>query len=539
MDTKSNSIALIYARVSTKKQDPMSQLIRCKEYCKQKGYQIEKCFKDKFTGGGNFLERPAMRELLEYAKKNLHKQYIVVFDDLKRFARDTKFHIELRTTFKANGLTPECLNYNFDDSPEGRFMETMFAAQNELERHQNRRQVIQKQRARLIAGYNAFVAPTGYKKIRKDPLHGTIDVPNQYAPIMKKALKGFAYGEFHTRMDVAVFLKSKGVLGKQEPHKYLETVKRFLSNIFYAGYIEYLPWDVKRRKGHHKPLISLKEYDLIQSRLQKTNHVKPIRRDLNPEYPLRGLVNCYHCKEKLTACKSRGRWGGLYHKYYCRNKNCFLRDKQGIKSVSREELHKQFKILLSSYQSSSEMHQLAHQVIDQIVATGKQQQELFLNELHKQQLDMEKEMEVLLCLITNPKTSEVLREQYEKKATKLAEKLKDNKQHIEQNTFVMNDCRTPLAKLFKIFENPYKIWTLSDVTQKQHFFYFLFEANLEYQPEVGFRTPKKSLLIRLFEQFANTDSVDVKTLSKTSNPLRGYLLKYDTEIRAIIHLINQ
>lgn len=115
---KQSKIALIYARVSTKKQDPKSQLIRCEEYCRNKGYVIENSFEDKFTGGGNFLERPAMRELLQYAKNNIHKQYIVVFDDLKRFARDTKFHIELRTTFKANGLTPECLNYNFDESPE-------------------------------------------------------------------------------------------------------------------------------------------------------------------------------------------------------------------------------------------------------------------------------------------------------------------------------------------------------------------------------------------------------------------------------------
>ena len=206
-------IALIYARVSTTKQDPKSQLIRCENHCKQKGYTIEKSFEDKYTGGGNFLDRPAMRELLDYAKQNPHKSYVVVFDDLKLFARDTKFHIELRTTFEANGLIPECLNYNFDESPEGRFAETIFAAQNELERHQNRRQVIQKQRARLLAGYNSFNAPRGYTKVRKDPKHGTIDKPNADAKAMTKALRGFAYGELHSRLDVAIFLKQKGILG--------------------------------------------------------------------------------------------------------------------------------------------------------------------------------------------------------------------------------------------------------------------------------------------------------------------------------------
>ncbi len=500
--TKETSIALIYARVSTKKQDPKSQLIRCEEYCKQKGYRIEKSFEDKFTGGGNFLERPAMRELLEYAKKNMHKEFIVVFDDLKRFARDTKFHIELRTTFTANGLTPECLNYNFDDSPEGRFMETMFAAQNELERHQNRRQVIQKQRARLIAGYNAFVAPKGYKKIRKDPVHGTIDIPNAYAPIMKKALKQFAYGELQSRKDVAIFLKSKGVFAQQEPHKYLDTVKKFLTNVFYAGYIEYKPWDVERRKGHHKALITLKEYNLIQNRLKKTNHIKPIRKDINPEYPLRGLVNCYYCKEKLTACKSRGRWGGLYHKYYCRNKNCSLRTKQGLKSVSRDDLHKQFEELLNTFLPNLEIHQVTHEVVDEMLASEKASKMELFEDKKVELKALQEEMNTLISLITSSKTSEILRKQYEKKANELAEKIEKNQIILDTAKQESKNCRTPLIKMFELLKNPYQIWLKSDVTQKQKLFYYLFEAPLEYEPEVGFRTPKKALSVRLFEEFS-------------------------------------
>lgn len=74
------------------------------------------------------MNRPEMRSLLEYIDSKPHISFIVVFDDLKRFARDTEFHLKLRTAFKVRNVVLECLNYNFDDSPEGVFVETLFVA---------------------------------------------------------------------------------------------------------------------------------------------------------------------------------------------------------------------------------------------------------------------------------------------------------------------------------------------------------------------------------------------------------------------------
>jgi DNA invertase Pin-like site-specific DNA recombinase len=126
--------ALVYARVSSVSQDPNSQDYRCKQRAEEKGYPFEKAFLDKFTGGGDFWKRPAMRTLLEHIDTNQvsnpDKKYVVIFDDLKRFARDTEFHIRLRKEFKSRNVTVECLNFNFEDSPEGRFVETEQKASN-------------------------------------------------------------------------------------------------------------------------------------------------------------------------------------------------------------------------------------------------------------------------------------------------------------------------------------------------------------------------------------------------------------------------
>ena len=104
--------ALIYCRVSSVQQKTEghgleSQEHRCTAYANQKGYKIEKVFRDSFSGGGDFLKRPAMVDLLHYAEKNLIAGYIVIFDDLKRFARDTEFHLKLRSTFKSIFLSLE------------------------------------------------------------------------------------------------------------------------------------------------------------------------------------------------------------------------------------------------------------------------------------------------------------------------------------------------------------------------------------------------------------------------------------------------
>src|ERR1019366_9448797 len=93
--------ALIYCRVSSQKQKTEgsgleSQEQRCREYAYSKGYQIEAVFKDSYTGGGDFMNRPAMSLLIGYLDNHKYKQYIIIFDDLKRFARDTEFHLKLR-----------------------------------------------------------------------------------------------------------------------------------------------------------------------------------------------------------------------------------------------------------------------------------------------------------------------------------------------------------------------------------------------------------------------------------------------------------
>ena len=113
--------ALIYARVSSKTQEEeghglQSQETRCRDHARTNGYEVEAVFPDTITGGGDFMKRPGMVALLSYMDAQPDEDYVVIFDDLKRFARDTRFHLDLREAFRERGATIECLNFKFDET---------------------------------------------------------------------------------------------------------------------------------------------------------------------------------------------------------------------------------------------------------------------------------------------------------------------------------------------------------------------------------------------------------------------------------------
>ncbi|WP_028792845.1 recombinase family protein [Thalassobaculum salexigens] len=93
--------ALVYCRVSSKRQSQegsglVSQEHRCRQYAEAKGYTVEAVFPDDVSGGGDFMNRPGMVALLAYMDAKPKEQFVVIFDDLKRYARDTEFHLRLR-----------------------------------------------------------------------------------------------------------------------------------------------------------------------------------------------------------------------------------------------------------------------------------------------------------------------------------------------------------------------------------------------------------------------------------------------------------
>lgn len=515
---------LIYARVSSKKQEQegsglVSQEGRCLHDLKLINVPHTKTFTDTYSGGGDFMKRPAMRELLGYIDANPHKKFLVVFDDLKRFARDVEFHFKLRHAFKSRDVSLRCLNYNFDDSPEGEFAELIMSGQAQLERKQNRRQVIQKMKARLELGYYCFGRKRGYT-MTKDAVHGHILVPNEDAPLIKKALEGFASGTFVQQIDVARFLFENKFWKTRTAEVHLTETSKILRDVVYCGDVEYLPWEVARRPGKHKGIITLNTFESIQSRLKRGTSKTIIRQDISPEFPLRGLVLCTECGEKLTAANSRSRNKSLHPYYYCTKKGCSLRSKM----IRKKNIENDFRSTLIRNRLKDSMDSVLRLTFDRVWREEVHDLQLRQRVQIRENKDREQEIRELTDLARQTR-SDTVRTQYEHRIEEIAKEFESNQQDSTKRDLKV-PYRTALNKATTMLKNPIKIWDSVDHVEKHRLFFFLFDDRLIYSKIEGFRTAESLSTIRIFEEFTKENSCDVdpRGVEPRTHPCHGCVL---------------
>ncbi len=122
-----------YARVSTAEQNEARQLQSFESYTEK----IKKVFIDKLSGKDT--KRPQLRAMLDYVREG----DVVVVSDFSRLARSTKDMLQIVQELTDKGVGLISLKENVDtDTPQGRFMLTVFAALAELERET----ILQRQR---------------------------------------------------------------------------------------------------------------------------------------------------------------------------------------------------------------------------------------------------------------------------------------------------------------------------------------------------------------------------------------------------------
>jgi len=487
--------AIIYCRVSSIKQSTEghgldSQEYRCREYANQKGYEVVKVFRDSFTGGGDFMNRPAMASLFGFLDKDPITNFVVIFDDLKRLARDTVFHLKLRREFNARNAKVECLNFTFENTPEGNFIETVLAAQGELDRKQNQRQVIQKHKARLENGYWAFCSPVGYR-MGKNPVHGYIlNRVEPEASILKEVLEGFASGRFENQVEVQNFLQLKKFNGSKKIS--LDSVKRLLTRIVYAGYIEYKDWGVSRRIGHHEPIINLYTFEKIQDKLNGKIKIFS-RKDNSKEFPLRGFVLCSECIKPMTASWTTGR-NGKHPYYHCKTKECPLRGK----TIKRKEMEDRFAEILRSIKPKEKTLNLTKEIL--LDVWNKRLTEVdSIKKNHEKDLDdVRSKIRMFLDRLSQTKNSSLIKT-YEKEIEKLTneELILENQSELLRGR--KPDFGTALDITFNFLKNPYLYWIKDDLKSKHLVLKLVFEDKIIYDRETGFGTAKLSLPLRVFE----------------------------------------
>jgi len=494
--TKRKSV--IYCRISDKGQTGLgSQEHRCRQYAEARDYDVVATFYDKFTGGGDFMKREGMVKLLQYLDDHPQENFVVIFDDLKRYSRNTFFHLGLRLEMEKRGATRECLNFNFEDTPEGRFNETINAAVSELDRETIARQSRQKTIARLEAGYSVVSRPPIGLKYEKARGGGKVLVRDEpHASIVADALEGFASGRFGSQSEVARYLEDHPRFAKHLPMgKSMETkVAAMLTQPLYAGYVGSKKLGVSLRDGRHDGLISKATFQKIKERLEG-RVLAPARKDLHIDFPLRGAVACSGCGKNLKASWSSG-CRKQYAYYLCQTKGNGQDVERCVhygKSIPRAKIEAEFEALLKDVQPTKNLFRTMlgmariywnmklsqatenAQAIKADIATTDQQIDRLVDRI------VEATNDRAIGAIENKIAG------LEEHKLILAEKSANSA--LSQPPF--NEA---LELSWRFIANPYNIWTSGKFHLKRLVLKLVFSEPLTYDRNEGYRTPPTSIV---------------------------------------------
>ncbi|MEP1574422.1 recombinase family protein [Roseibium album] len=483
------TIAVIYTRVSSKAQlkkgDGLaSQERRCREFAAYKDYEIAEVFKDEGISGG-LVDRPGMKAMMTWLRKNRAAEPVVLIDDVSRLARDTVVHRKLRNALGSIGASLESPSIEFGEDADSILFENIIASMAQHHREKNGEQVVNRMKARLLNGYFAFWVPTGYRYERVRGHSGKMMVRDEPdASLIEEALKGFATGRFQTQAEVKRFLEPHPIFARDangEIHP--QRIKNLLTNKIYAGYYEYKPWGVPLTKGKHEALITWEDFQRIQAQLSENAHA-PARTDAAEEFPLRGFVTCDSCGHPLTAYHAKGR-NKRYPYYECFNKEC----DQRRKSIRKEVLDGEFETLIKQLRPSAGLMSTLANMFRDVWNNRIQGIEDKWKEQKKALSGINATMGKLtdrLIETTSPSAIQA----YE---TKL-EKLEAEKALISENLAKKPDLNQDFDKSFRtamtFLANPWNLWTSPNHEHRKTLLKLVFAAPLPYARNQGFRTAK-------------------------------------------------
>jgi len=481
--------AIIYCRVSSKSQETDghgldSQETRCRQHAEAKGYDVQAVFPDTITGGGDYIKRPGMLALLSYVDAQPNEDFVVIFDDLKRMSRDTRAFLDLRDAFRLRGVKVESPNFSFEETPEGEFVETVIAAQGQLERKQNGRQVKQKMNVRMDLGFWCHLPPVGYRFENLKGQGKTLVRDEPSASIVQEALEAYASGRFQTQAEMRRFLQNDPRFPRSKSGRVSsERASQLLQKPIYAGYISSEAYGLSWHKMQHEPLISLETYQKIQDRRAGVAKA-PKRADIGDAFALRGIVACGCCGTPLRSYFATGRHGNRFPYYMCGKKGC----EQYGKSTKRDRLEGDVGSLIKSLEPTPKLIRIAAAMF-RIAwdARGAQADEMRRTAVLKAKA-VDKEIDVFLDRIVSTKNKQVIR-RYEEK---IADLTREKAMLVEKQAVKTKPHETfeeKIEPLIQLLANPWKLWESGSIQARRLVLKLAFADRIKYCRNEGVRTP--------------------------------------------------
>jgi DNA invertase Pin-like site-specific DNA recombinase len=525
--------AVIYCRVSSDRQATEGhgldgQERRCREYAAAHGYAVAAIFRDEGASGGT-IDRPALQEMFTYLRSPGGVD-MVLFEDVSRIARDMGVHIQILSRITQLGATYQTVNQPIEDTAVGKFIVQSLANVAELHRNLNAQNVRNRMKARLQAGYWVFENPPGYV-YQTVSGHGRLLVPDPAsADAVREALEGFASGRFPTQAAVQRFLEGIGVQHHgRKGAIYPEQVRRILTRVLYAGYLECRKWEIGLTKAQHQSLISLDTFYRIQDRLAQKAPVVQDRKDMAADFPLRGFVLCASCRKPLTASWNRGR-SRKYPYYRCDQEGC----PEHNKAIPRAALEGQFEELLQTIQPDPKVLEVVRRAM---LRLWEERTQDFRGLIEKQQRELDGIESAIkkYCEKLLEADSKVVIKAYEDKIEELNTRKLRLGSRIEADTSRLDqfDFGTALGTVLDFVKDPFRMWKSGKLELQRIVLRLVFEEPLVYRREKGFGTASLSLPLAIAAAGASDSRQVVELIRNSWNRLEEIIWQWHAILERI------
>ena len=499
--------AVIYARVSSAAQLQKghgieSQITRCREFARMKGYEVTEVFTDEAVSGG-VTDRPGILAMLKHLGAQKHVSgHVVIIDDISRIARDIKTHLDLRAAIAEVGAKLESPSIEFGEDSDSILVENLLASVSQHQRQKNTEQTKNRMRARMLNGYWPFTPCLGFK-FKTVPGRGKVLVRDEpLASIIQEALEGYASGRFQLQAEVKRFLESQPAFPKNRFGIVTDdAANRILTRLLYAGMVERKEWGVSLRPGQHAGLVSYETFQKIQMRL-KEGAKAPARADINADFPLRGAIACADCSHPMTACWSKSKTGAKHPYYMCFKRGC----KSYRKSIRRDKVEGDFAALLTRMQPAQELVTFARGMFRDIWTQLSSQSEAHKEALEADIRKADNKIEQLLDRIVQADNPSVIAA-YEKRIAKL----ESDKHVLAEKLATTGQSKGRFEELFELsmefLGDPQKLWASGKLEHRQTVLKLAFADRLTYSRERGFSNPEFSIPFKLLGSFCIPNGV--------------------------------
>lgn len=275
--------------------------------------------------------RPQLARMLQFCKASDTVDILIV-PKIDRLARNAFDYAKIKLALESCGVKIESVGERIEDSPVGRFTETILASaaqfENEVRAERSKGGMIEA----VSTGRWVWRAPRGYRNVRVDG-KGTIEPRPDEADLIVEAFRRLATGTY-SPTDVHRWLQEQGFALTRS------AFYRLIRNPVYIGEMHVFD-DVFHAVDPFVQLVSRGTFE--RARLALATSARPTRHArLRDDFPLKGVLFCV-CGQQLTACWSRGR-NRSYAYYRCMK--C-----QGV-NISVESVHSELELVLARFRAN-------------------------------------------------------------------------------------------------------------------------------------------------------------------------------------------